>query len=688
MADNLVIVESPAKAGTIAKYLGPNFQVVASMGHIRDLPSSKLGVDVDSAFAPQYIIPTKAKKTVTSLKNAVKGKKCVYLATDLDREGEAIAWHIQAALGLEDQKAIIVRRITFDEITKTAILKAIEEPRDIDNLLVDAQQTRRVLDRLVGYTLSPVLWRKVYKGLSAGRVQSAALRLVVDREREREAFNPVEYWSMKAELLKKDGKEPFTASIALFEGNKIDQLTITNKETADRMAEAVRDAVFTVTGLESKEVRRKPSAPYTTSTFQQDAVNKLGMSAKNAMRTAQRLYEGGFITYMRTDSVELSTEALTAIRSHIERHHGADYLPGTPNTYSSKKRAQEAHEAIRPTDLSKKGGDVSGDVGMQKVYDLIRRRTLASQMTPAVLEQAAAMITAGPAVFRATGQRVVFPGFLAASDEEKEDALLPDLKEGEVLTLKNLSTEQHFTEPPARFSEATLIKALEEQGIGRPSTYAPTIATLVERNYVRVEQRRLIPEDVGKVVTDLLKEHFPNIVDLTFTATMEESLDQVAEGKRGYTELLSEFWGPFHKQVEEKTESIERVNMEKETDTPCPTCGAMMVEKRGRFGPFLACPKYPECKTTMPLSVIKPTGLMCPICGKPLLERKAKRGVFFGCSGYPKCTFAIWKRDQVPTKIAELEAEGTEMPFKEQALEMAAKPVESPEEVVDASETA
>lgn len=677
MADNLVIVESPAKAGTIAKYLGSNFQVVASMGHIRDLPASKLGVDVEKQFDPHYVIPTKARKTVTSLKKAVQGKKRVYLATDLDREGEAIAWHIQHALDLDKQKGIEVVRITFDEITKPAILKAVEEPRSLNTNLIDAQQSRRVLDRLVGYTLSPVLWRKVYKGLSAGRVQSAALRLIVDREREREAFQPVEYWSLKADLSKRHDTAQFTAAIASFEGKKLEQLSIPDTKTAHTMAEAVRGATFTVSNLETKETKRRPYAPYTTSTFQQDAVNKLGMSAKNAMRIAQKLYEAGHITYMRTDSVELAAEAVQAIRKHVAGAYGENYLPEKPNVYSSKKRAQEAHEAIRPTDPFK--ATVPGEPATQKVYDLIRRRALASQMVPAVLEQGAAVMTAGPATFRATGQRVLFPGFLAVLADDKEDTVLPPLTVGEELVLHHLHVEQHFTEPPPRYSEATLIKALEELGIGRPSTYAPTIATLVERSYVRVEQRRLIPEEVGKVVTDLLTEHFPNIVDYQFTATMEEELDEVAEGKRGYAELLSAFWGPFHKQVTEKTDSIERVNMERETTTPCPTCGTLMVEKRGRFGPFLACPKYPECKTTMPISATKPTGLLCPICGKPLVERRSKRGFFFGCSGYPECTMALWKREQLPTKIADLEKEGTALPFKEQSLAALTEPAHAGE---------
>lgn len=664
MADNLVIVESPAKAGTIGKYLGKDFQVIASMGHIRDLPSSKLGVDVDNEFAPQYIIPTKAKKTVTALKKAAADKKRIYLATDLDREGEAIAWHISEALGVKGAELF---RITFDEITESAIKAAVAAPRKIDVQLVDAQQSRRVLDRLVGYTLSPILWKKIYKGLSAGRVQSAALRLVVDRERERDAFKPQEYWSVKA-LLETAKNEAFTANLTSFEGKKIEQLTITSEKEVDAILAALKGVEYTVQALESKEVRRKPNAPYTTSTFQQDAVNKLSMSAKSAMRAAQQLYEAGYITYMRTDSVDLAAEALSSIRKHITKEFGANYLPEQPNRYSAKKRAQEAHEAIRPTDPSCTTVKVGKDASAQKVYDLIRKRAIASQMNPAVLEQVAAVVAAGPATFRATGQRIIFPGFLAALGNDQEDTLLPALTEGEKVNLQKLEHEQHFTEPPARFSEATLIKSLEELGIGRPSTYAPTIATLVERNYVRIEQRRLIPEEVGLIVTDMLKEHFPNIVDFAFTAHMEEELDEVAEGKRTYQALLTDFWSPFNKTIQEKETSIEKINMEKTTDIPCPNCGTLMVEKRGRFGPFLACPKYPECKTTMPIAPAKPTGLTCPICGKPLNEKRSKRGFFFGCSGYPDCKFALWKKEQLPAKIAELEKEGTALPFKEQAL--------------------
>ncbi len=670
MAENIVIVESPAKAGTIEKYLGSNYKVVASMGHIRDLPSSKLGVDVDDHFIPQYLVPLKARKTVKALKEAVKGKKVVYLATDLDREGEAIAWHIKQALDLTESADLKIFRITFDEITKPAILNAISHPRAIDQDLVDAQQARRVLDRLVGYTLSPVLWKKIYKGLSAGRVQSAALRLVVDREREREAFNAVEYWSLKAELQAPGSAEQFTASLSQYKGKKLEQLDIKTEAEMQLIVESLSKAGYTVNSVEVKQVKRRPAAPYTTSSFQQDAVNKLGMSSKSAMSSAQRLYEAGHITYMRTDSVELASVAVDAIRSYVKSSFGDQYIPEKPNHYSSKKQAQEAHEAIRPTDVTRRGSEVTTDVQGQKVYDLIRRRALASQMAEAALEQTAADITAADAVFRANGQRIVFPGFLAALHEDgKEDTLLPLLEKGMVLSLNQLLPEQHFTEPPPRFSEATLIKTLEELGIGRPSTYAPTIDTLTARLYVRVEQRRLIPEDIGKIVTDLLKNNFPEIVDLNFTADMEEKLDRVATGEENYEGLLTAFWGPFHSQVEERTDKIERIDTTQESDVPCPTCGTMMIIKNGRFGRFLACPKYPECKTTLPLVVTQPTGLICPICGKPLNEKKAKRGVFFGCSGYPGCSFAIWKKEQLPKKIEDLESEKIELPFKDASLE-------------------
>lgn len=675
-AKNLVIVESPAKAGTIEKYLGSDYQVMASMGHIRDLPASKIGVDTAANFAPAYVVPMKARKTLKNLKEAMKGKEKVLLATDLDREGEAIAWHISQALELEKLK-IKFERITFDEITKGAILEAITKPREIDYNLVDAQQARRVLDRLVGYTLSPILWKKIYKGLSAGRVQSVALRLIVDRERERDAFKPVEYWSLIAEMLKKAQTEPLIkGNLVQYAGKKIEQLTLKTAQEVDSIVEALKSQEYIVKSVEKKATKRRPYAPYTTSTFQQDAVNKLGITAKNAMRAAQRLYESGYITYMRTDSVDLASVAVEAIRECVISNYGEKYLPAKPNFYKTgTKKAQEAHEAIRPTNPNMTENELKAEKIEQKVYGLIRRRAIASQMANAELEQTGVNISAGEAIFRVNGQVIVFPGFLAVwAGEQKDENVLPEMKEGEVLNLQKLNKEQHFTEPPPRYSEATLIKSLEEEGIGRPSTYSPTIDTLMARNYVQLDQKRFVPEEAGYLVTDLLKEHFSEIIDLKFTADMEQKLDGVAEGTTTYVELLSNFWEPFSKKIEQEVGTIVKIDTSEETDEKCDKCGAPMLIKRGRFGKFLACSAFPECKNAKPLNKPEDTGLLCPICGKALVQKKAKRGIFFGCSGYPDCKFAIWKKEALITKIEELEKEGTLMPFKEKSIELFTHP--------------
>ena len=666
MAKNLVIVESPAKAATIEKYLGTDFQVLASMGHVRDLPASKMGVDVDAEFLPSYVIPPKARKTLTALKNALKGKDTVYLATDLDREGEAIAWHIAEALGLSDKPEIAVKRITFDEITQSAIKEAVAHPRQINQQLVDAQQARRTLDRLVGYTLSPILWKKIYKGLSAGRVQSVALRILVEREREREVFNPIEYWSLEADF-KGVHSEALRGQLISFDGKKVEQLSLAAKVDVDTVIAHVRSQTSEVHKIEIKRQKRKAAAPYTTSKLQQDGVNRLGMSAKRVMQAAQRLYENGHITYMRTDSVALSTTALDGIRSYILKAHGDLYLPAKPIIYSAtSKGAQEAHEAIRPTDPAKIS--VSAEASEQRLYDMIRRRAISSQMKEAEFELTAITVVAGSAHFKASGQRIVFPGYLAVWESETKETSLPTLTEGQSLTLVELYPEQHFTEPPARFTEASLIKKLEELGIGRPSTYAPTISTLNERGYVRSESRQLIPEDVGRTVTDLLIEHFSNIVDTNFTATMEQDLDGIADGSTSYVQVLREFWQPFHNQVVENEVKIEKVEETETTDELCPLCEAPMNVKRSRFGKFLACSKFPECRGTRSLQQIAPTGLLCPHCGKDLVEKRARRGVFFGCSGYPDCTVALWKKEQLPAKVAELEAEGMDVPFKMEAV--------------------
>lgn len=683
MARNLLIVESPAKAHTIEKYLGSDYQVVASMGHIRDLPSSKMGVDTDNHFAPQYVIPPKARPNLKKLKDALKSKPKVYLATDLDREGEAISWHIQEALELEKQ-GIKFQRITFDEISKSALLKALDNPREINQKLVDAQQARRVLDRLVGYTLSPVLWRKLYKGLSAGRVQSVALKLIVDREIEREKFKPEEYWSIAA-LLETNQKANFKARLVSYKEQKLEPQSIKTAGEAQNIVDQLIKAEYQVKKIEAKVVNRKASAPYTTASFQQDVVNKLGMSAKNGMRAAQHLYEQGLITYMRTDSVDIAKEALEQIRAQIGLEFGAQYLPPKPNYYRNKqKQAQEAHEAIRPVNPQLKSVEIK-DQSAKKVYDLIWRRAIGSQMLPAEIEQTSVDIQAGEGIFRATGQRILFPGFLAlypkrleaiegkAQTEETEsenevDQLLPKLTEGEKLNCLEVLQDQHFTEPPPRFSEASLIKALEEYEIGRPSTYAPTIDTILARHYVQLEQKRFVPEMIGRKVTELLAEHFPDVVDLQFTAKMEDQLDQVADGKESYVSVLEQFWGPFKAKVDQKTEAIPKVDLTEETDEICPECGAPMLIKMGRFGKFLACSKFPDCKTTKPLQVNAESGLTCPRCNQPLNWRKSKKGSFLGCSGYPKCQFALWKPEQLPEKIKELEKEEV-LPFKQQAIE-------------------
>ena len=666
MAKNLVIVESPAKAATIEKYLGSDYQVLASMGHVRDLPASKMGVDVEAEFLPSYVIPPKARKTLTALKNALKGKDTVYLATDLDREGEAIAWHVAEALGLSERPEISVKRITFDEITQTAIKEAVAHPREIDKQLVDAQQARRALDRLVGYTLSPILWKKIYKGLSAGRVQSVALRIVVEREREREAFNPVEYWSLEAEF-KTAVAEIIRGQLISYEGKKIEQLTLSSESEVSAITEYVRLQSPSVLSVDSKRQKRKPAAPYTTSKLQQDGVNRLGMSAKRVMQAAQRLYENGHITYMRTDSVALASSAVEAIRSHVLQVYGEQYLPVRPNVYSAtSKGAQEAHEAIRPTDPSK--SQVSAEASEQRLYEMIRRRAISSQMKEAEFEMSSILVSAGTATFKASGQRLIFPGYLAVWETDTKESSLPAVNQGESVDLSELYSEQHFTEPPPRYTEASLIKKLEELGIGRPSTYAPTISTLGERGYVRNESKQLVPEDVGRTVTDLLTEHFSNIVDTNFTVTMEQDLDGIADGTTSYAKVLGDFWHPFNAQVVTNESKIVKVEETETSDELCPLCEAPMNVKRSRFGKFLACSRFPECRGTKSLEQIAPTGLLCPRCGKDLSEKRARRGVFFGCSGYPDCAVALWKKEQLPAKVAELEGEGTEVPFKAVAM--------------------
>ena len=662
----LIIVESPAKARTISKFLGSSYVVKASMGHVRDLPKSKLGVDPANNFEPTYDISKDKVKVVAELRSDSKKADTVILATDEDREGEAIAWHLAEALGLgKTKKGIkekIVQRIAFHEITKPAIEEALKNPREIDMHLVDAQQARRVLDRFVGYELSPLLWKKVRYGLSAGRVQSVAVRLIVDREREIQAFITTEYWSLTTKLETPRG-DSFFAELSKIDGEKA---IVSNSETAQRIESEVQHATFSVHKVEKKSVRRTPAPPFTTSTLQQEAARKLGFSVSKTMMLAQRLYDGsygeGLITYMRTDSVNLAISAVSAARAAITAKFGAKYLAPTARKFFTKsKGAQEAHEAIRPVDPARSPESLAGvlEHDARRLYELIWKRTLACQMADAELEQTGADIVAARYTFRATGQVVRFAGFFQIYTEGRDDddttdddeKRLPEINEGEITKLLGLIPEQHFTKPPARYTEASLVKKLETEGIGRPSTYAPTITTVIKRGYVEKEAKALKPTDTGFVVNDFLVEHFAKIIDYKFTATMEESLDAVAEGAHNWVELLREFYEPFHALILEK-DSIEKSAVTATpTDITCEKCGAMMAIKLGRFGKFLSCSSYPECKAMKPLPVElggKPEPVIddamkelakkiCPLCNSPLEVKRGRFGPFVGCTKYPEC---------------------------------------------------
>lgn len=715
----LVIVESPAKGKTIERYLGSGYKVLASFGHVRDLPVKDIGIDIKNNFEPEYIIPPKSKRTVAALKSEAKKADTVYLATDLDREGEAISWHLVEALGLNSPKSKTqgpkVERITFHEITKAAIEKAISNPRDINMDLVNAQQARRVLDRLVGYKLSPFLWKKVAKGLSAGRVQSVAVRLIVDREREIEKFKPEEFWKIVAHLFKDKAENSFATLLNFVDGKSADKLFVKNEKQATEIESDLKKASYTITDIKKTEVQRFPAAPFTTSTLQMEAARKLGYSAKQTMMLAQRLYEEGKITYMRTDSVNLSKEAVSAQRKVILDRFGAKYLPEKANIYQTKsKGAQEAHEAIRPTDLKV---DLAGNENQEsRLYELIWKRTIASGMLPARFEQMDIIVEAKSKKvygFFARGLKQLFDGFTSVytegrDDEETSDENdhLPSLNKGDKLELKDLTKEQKFTEPPKRYTEATLVKKLEKEGIGRPSTYAPIMSTIRERGYVNLENRVFIPSEIGKLVNDLLVDNFPDIVDLQFTAHVEDDFDEISLGKVEWRPMIKEFYEPFAKNLairekevvkadilgspDEKcpeckaplvyrvskfgkfiacskypeckyNKSLEEDNAEKAEENGdesaegltiseeiCPKCGKSMVIKKGRFGTFLACSDYPKCKTTMSI----PTGIKCPDCKKgDVVTRRTKRGkVFWGCSRYPDCKFASWtKPDGAPS---------------------------------------
>src|SRR5438874_1958127 len=676
-ARDLVVVESPTKARTLERMLGPRYKVEASFGHIRDLPKSKLGVDLKT-FEPEYIVPEDSEKQARLLRREAKSAPHVWLATDLDREGEAIAWHLADIINVPKSK---LKRVTFHEITPAAIDEAFKHPREIDQDLVNAQQARRVVDRLVGYTMSPLLWKKIRYGLSAGRVQSVALRLIVDREREITAFVPVEYWSLEAALANHAG-QTFTAEVIQQKGHKLE---IPNGEAAEKHRAALANATYAVKSLETRESSRNAAPPFTTSTLQQEASRKLGFAVRRTMVIAQQRYEGvslgdapvGLITYMRTDSLHVAESALRQAKDVVTREFGADYALEHPRHYKTRsKGAQEAHEAIRPTDLGRTPTYLRRYLkpDQLKLYTLIWQRALASQMAPAKFENTRLDVDAGQYVLRANGRRVVFDGFLRVYTEgrdddepEKEISPLPAVTAGEPLKLFELKPAQHFMQPPPRFTEASLVKALEEFGIGRPSTYAPTISTLVGRRYVRKEGRALIPEDVGFVVTDFLHEHFPDIVDTGFTARMEEDLDKIADGEVEWVPVVRDFFEPFSKRVEEKTKSVKKSDVTEEaTDRVCPKCGRPGVIKLGRYGRFYSCTGFkkgkkgeplPEgaCDYSEPLEGQKEPqlevleGEICPECGKPLARRRGRFGPFVGCTGYPDCKYI--KKTQQKTGV-------------------------------------
>ncbi|MBI2601018.1 type I DNA topoisomerase [Candidatus Daviesbacteria bacterium] len=661
--NNLVIVESPTKSKTLQKFLGSGYRVEASMGHIRDLPKSDFGVDTENDFEPKYIIPRDKKKRVNELKKTAQNAKTIWLATDPDREGEAIAWHISELISNPEaqnsKSRPNIHRVVFHEITEEAIKQAFDYPRSINIKLVDAQQARRVLDRLVGYKLSPLLWKKVKRGLSAGRVQSVALRLIVEREKEIIAFKTEEYWTIEALLEKQDKSASFYAEVLEKDGKKI---TISNQSQAEGHAEELKKLDYQIEKVTQKQVKRYPYPPFTTSTLQQTAAFKLGMSAKKTMSIAQALYERGFITYMRTDSVNLSVSAVSAARKYIGQEIGSKYLPASPRVYKSKsKNAQEAHEAVRPTNVGFKSEQLKSVEGITRdhlrLYELIWKRFVACQMSEAILDQTSVDVTAGSYKLRASGSVIKFEGWLKIFGKDAQDVsedtteekksksqVLPSLSDGEMVDLEQITPQQHFTQPPPRYSEATLIKKLEELGIGRPSTYAPILSTIVERFYVEKEKKKLIPTNLGMTVTEFLLEYFSDIVDYSFTAQMEDNLDDIAKGERQWKPIIREFFTPFEKKIEQTSEVAQKVQMEIEhTGRMCPKCGKELIVRIGRFGKFLACSGFPECKHTE--SVEEKVNVKCPDCGGEIIIRKTKRGkTFYGCKNWPGCKFASWTK--------------------------------------------
>jgi DNA topoisomerase-1 len=686
MSKYLVIVESPAKAKTIRKYLGNDYKIAASMGHIRDLPQSHLGVDINNDFTPMYITITGKGDLIKNLKEDAANAEKIFLATDPDREGEAISWHLSHILKIDPQTQC---RITFNEITKNAVLNAVQNPRPINIHLVDAQQARRVLDRIVGYEISPVLWKKVRKGLSAGRVQSVATRIICDREKEIEEFVPEEYWSIDTQFRKEDG----LVFAARYYGKNGKKTEIKSQTEADEILAFLSDSDFAVANVKKSEKKRQPSPPFITSTLQQEASRKLGFTAQKTMLIAQQLYEGidlgsegsvGLITYMRTDSVRISEGAIADARSYISEKFGKDYLPGKPRQFKTKSASQDAHEAIRPSYVERSPESLKDLMSpdQYKLYKLIWDRFLASQMEVATFDTLSVEIEGKPRTLsdktvinlRASGSKLIFKGFMALyvegkDDEEEDDTqLLPSIQKGEALKLVKTEPAQHFTEPPPRYTEATLVKALEEKGIGRPSTYAPTISTIINRGYVERNKKQLVPTELGKIVNQLMMANFTDIVNINFTAEMESKLDQVEEGKIAWKELLREFYGPF-KETVRKAESISKVEIPVEiSDVICDKCGKTMVIKSGRFGKFLACPGFPACKNTKPL--VEEAGVKCPKCSGKVIIRKTKRGKkYLGCENYPKCDFMTWDMpsDKVCPKCSNFltqKAKGSLIQFK------------------------
>lgn len=649
MPSKLVIVESPSKAKTIEKFLGPDYQVLASVGHVIDLPAKGLGVDTRRNFTPKYVVIPGKEKVLLELRRASRLAKEVYLAPDPDREGEAISAHLARALEIPH-----ARRAVFNEITRNAVREAIEHPRDIDEHLVDAQQARRILDRLVGYKISPLLWRRVQKHTSAGRVQSVAVRLVVDREEAIRAFVPEEYWTLTAQLSKQKDRKTFPAELLRrLDQSEKEKLRIGSGEEMDAILIALDGVAYRVAKVERKKTKSMAPAPFSTSSMQQDSSTRLRFSPKKTMKVAQELYEGidlgegrtGLITYMRTDSTRVSDEAQKAVRGFIAERFGTKYVGPGPKS-KQKAGVQGAHEAIRPTEVSRLPGDLAGYLtpDQLKLYTLVWRRFVASFMAPAVFDSVRALIEAGAYLFAATGSTLHFEGHYAVMPREDKDTSLPELTEGEELRLHKLDSQQHFTEPPPRYTEASLVKELEERGIGRPSTYVPIISTIQQRKYVKLENRRFVPLELGEIVDRLMKQHFPEIVDVTFTAQVESGLDSVEEGERAWTDLLGDFYRPFKLALDAAETAMEKVERPViEIGEPCPDCGRPLVIKSGRFGEFISCSNYPECKYSRQLQ--KKIGVACPRCGNELVERKSRKGrIFYGCGTFPTCDYALWDR--------------------------------------------